>query len=248
MISTALPPTGVRGHRPSPVSRRTAVAPAHPSDAGGLTLADVMRVVLTLAVVGAVIAGLQLATSPTSAGSSAESVLSTPYGLVAVGSVTVSAAVPAANAGMVGTQAPSAGHSAHTGAGATPDGVQVNVPLTLHNRGDEVVSYRPQQFRLVADGQEVTPQDSALLTGELRPEAAVSLRLTFALPAAVDGARLRVDGASPSDGLELQLPGASVPGAQMTSQEQATTPAHTSPANTSSANTSSAHTSSAAKH
>lgn len=205
---------------PSRVPGRTAVTPhGWPLSAGGPALADLVRVVLTLTLVGALVLAVQLVVEDEGGDTVDGSVLRTGYGSVEVGDVTVSVAVPAADKGMVG-----AGHTAHTGA-ADGAGVRVNVPVVLQNDSDAPVDYRPAQFRLDGgSGSAVGPQDNALLTGALRPGAAVSLRLTFALPAGADRARLVVDG-GPSEGLDLHLPGASATGRQMTPQDSAPAPA-----------------------
>jgi hypothetical protein len=95
------------------------------------------------------------------------------------------------------------------------------VPITLHNQSDAAVRYAPEQFRLVSsNGQPAGPEDSALLTGQLQPGAAVGLRLTFARPAGATGTRLVVAGGQPAAGLDLRLPAASTPGQPMTPQDQ----------------------------
>jgi hypothetical protein len=218
----------------STVDRRSAVPhAAAPVDTAALALTLLVRVVLALTVVGAVIAALQLSAVFTPAGSSPQPVLRTPYGIVAVGDVTVSVAVDASK-GMVGKDAAGEGHAAHTGAASGPAGVRVNVPITLHNQSDAAVRYAPEQFQLfTGDGQPAGPEDSALLTGQLQPGAAVALRLTFALPAGATGTRLVVDGGQPAVGLDLQLPAARTPGQPMTPQDQpaeAEPPAEPAPA------------------
>lgn len=210
----------------SPVSRRSAVPrAAAPVDAGGRALAYLVWCVLALAGVGAVIAALQVSTMRTTAGAPPQSVLRTSYGLVAVGDVTVSVAVDASK-GMVGT-----GHASHAGAASRAAGVRVNVPITLQNTSGAPVRYAPDQFRLVtSSGQPAGPVDAAMLTGQLRPGAAVALRLTFALPAGATGTRLVVDGGEPAAGLDLRLPAASTAGQPTSPQDQPAQPEPGAPA------------------
>lgn len=193
---------------------RTAVPPRRsPFDVGGATLTDLVRVVLTLTLVGVLVLAVEPLVAGDGRAASDHRVLQTPYGSVRVGAVTVVAVVVGADKGPVG-----GGHAAHAGAAS---GVRVNVPLTLENDSDATVRYRPGDFRLEAGGaQAVGAQDNPLLTGALRPGAAVSLRLTFPLPAEASSARLVVDG-GPADGLDLALPAAVTPGQQMTPQDAA---------------------------
>lgn len=209
---------------PARVSGRTAESSrSRPFEAGGPALTDLVRAVLTLTLVGALVLGVQLVVDRRGGGASGQSVLQTPYGAVEVGDVTVTAAVPAADKGMTG------GHTAHGGAADAAD-VRVNVPIVVQNDSDAPVLYRPGQFRLEdGSGAAVVPQDNPLLTGELRPGAAVALRLTFALPAETRNARLVVDG-GPAAGVDVQLPGATAPAQQMTPQDTSTAPSAPAPA------------------
>lgn len=237
MTMTAHRPTTAPLPAVSPGSRRLAVPrAAAPADTGERGLSYLVSFVLSLAVVGALLAAVQLTTTVETAGSSPQQpVLRTPYGLLAVGDVTVSVAVDASKGmvgkgtvgnGTAGNAVAGKGHAAHTGAASGAAGVRVNVPVTLQNDSDAAVRYTPEQFRLVTGtGQPAGPEDSALLTGELRPGAAVALRLTFALPAGATSARLTVDSGRPTAGLDLSLPAASTPGQQMTPQDQPAEPA-----------------------
>ena len=214
--------TADRTTRPSDLP--PAPVPQRPTRGGLLVVTVLVRAVLALTVVGGVLAALQLVGTPETAVSSPP-VLRTSYGLLSVGDVSVSAAIPGAGKGMVGK-----GHGAHAPSGGAA-GVRVNVPVTLQNEGDAAVPYTPAQFRLdVGSGTPLAPQESPLLTGELRPDAAVALRLTFALPSGATSARLTVDGGRPASGLYLELPVPSVPAQQMTPQDQPAPPAPAPPA------------------
>jgi hypothetical protein len=159
----------------------------------------VVVAVLLLSVVGGVLAALQLTTPSGTAvlraGQPAGPVLTTSYGSVSVGTVGSSTAPPA-------TSGPHAAHGADTSQAS-----RLHVPVTVANDGASSVRYGPDDFSLVAGTSEpVAPQDGPLLEGRLRPGAAVTLRLTFAVPSGTTAARLSMSGATPTGGVALDLP------------------------------------------
>ena len=160
-------------------------------------------VVLVLTVAGAGLAVAQLITpagGTPPAGSHAVT-LTTSYGSVLVGEATLSR--PAPRAAATATAVPA---TAGEPAGDLPAARLVHVPVTLRNDSDATVSYRPEQFLLRAEGgQPAVPEDGPLLTGQLRPGAAVVLRLTFAVPPGAATAHLSVPGAHPAEGVPLPL-------------------------------------------
>ena len=135
----------------------------------------VVAVVVALAGAGAVLAALLL-TESLGTGSAGGSVLRTPTGTLEVGALSVSTRHDPKD--MIGMP-PAGGHDA---AGHS----RVMVPVTLTNTSEQPVSYSPAQFRLVAGTTDVEPGvgtgGTALQT--LRPQAAITLRLTFTAPTA----------------------------------------------------------------
>jgi hypothetical protein len=194
--SAALPATAPPGGAASEAgtgSRRLAVRSA---------VLAVVVAFLVLTVVGGVLALLQLSSS-SAAGvlhqGPAAPVLTTDYGSVTVGSVGRSTAPPAG----------ASPHAAHGAAKDSGQPARLHVPVTMTNDGASSVGYAPGQFRLVAGtGQAMAAEDGPLLEGRLRPGAAVTLRLTFAVPSGTTAARLVISGASPTDGVALDLPAA----------------------------------------
>lgn len=176
----AASPAAPEAVAPAPVVR----APSR--SAGVLRRTDLVRLAVTLSSVGAVLAGLSLLAVDGGAADDSP-VLRTPYGLVAVGRVSVDSAPRAA--------APS---------GAAP-AERVAVPVTLHNLSDEPVHYGPEHFLLRSGSGAVPPEPGSVRSGEVSPGGAVQLRLVFPRGGA-EQARLTVDVAEPATGLLLHLP------------------------------------------
>jgi hypothetical protein len=156
---------------------------------GVLRRTDLVRLAVTLSSVGAVLAGLSLLAVDGGAADGSP-VLSTPYGLIAVGRVSVDT---------------SALGAARDGAAPAALAERVAVPVTLHNLSDEPVHYGPEHFRLRSGTATVRPEPGSVRSGDVAPGGAVQLRLVFRRGPA-EQARLTVDVGEPATGLQLHLP------------------------------------------
>jgi hypothetical protein len=174
---------------PGPVRERLTGARR---DNGQLTFglsSVVVRAVTALGVAGAALAAALVLQGPAAEGPSDAALstrLATSAGTLDVGTPSVTL-VHQPNE-MVGMPASAAHRS----------GGEVLVPVTLTNTSDRPIRYAASQFHLVVDGETVDAGGEAAVGSgqELRPDAAITLRLTFTDVSLVHGGQLRYESAT----------------------------------------------------
>jgi hypothetical protein len=165
-------------------------------EGAGLVLLSrlVVSVTIVLATAGAVL-GVRQLTAAAPVVEAGQTLVSTPFGSVQVGSLVV-LQQPDPNA-MFGM--PPGGMTHGQDAGNTT----VQVPVTLTNTSHETVPYSLDAFRLLAGDDHNGVSDGRIdATQELRAGSAISLRLTFSVPPAATNT-LRY---SPPSGSPVEVP------------------------------------------
>lgn len=154
----------------------------------------VVRSLSALGLAGGVLATVLVLQGPAVEHDVAEGTrLTTPTGALLVGTPSVTLVHQAND--MVGMPASTAHRT----------GGEVSVPVTLTNTSSRPIRYAPDEFQLVVDGKTVEPAGGAEEgpEQELRPDAAISLRLTFPQGSLVHGGQLRY---TPAGGPALTTP------------------------------------------
>jgi hypothetical protein len=145
-------------------------------EGAGLVLLSrlVVCVTIVLAAVGALLGSRLLTAGPQTEGGANS--LSTAFGSLQVGGLVVLARPDPKD--MFGMP-PGASHDEHAGAAT------VQVPVTLTNTSKHAVSYSLDSFRLFAGADKAGVTDTRVDgRQQLRPDSAISLRLTFFVPPA----------------------------------------------------------------